>query len=177
MWCDDSDTEDDADSRLAPSPRREVHVSTKPRPHDRLAIKEAFILAKYSERKFVAAMPPQQQGGLLWRGACAGDVRMTYAGLVGGADVKQRYDTAEAREVGQRTERLAGGSAAPQGGAGTTALHAAVEIGHMPTVELLCLAGARLDAREGWGRTPLECARLHGHDAVVELLRGRGGQV
>ncbi len=162
VWCEDSDSDDERQGltrrevcccwvvRLcvvdhkspiniphtySPPTPQEVHVSNthKPRPHDRLASKEAFITAKYVQRKFAAPTPQRQL--LLWRGSMTGDVRTTYAGLVGGAHVCATYSSPAAVELArrvqakmaERVERAAGlqvSTTAPM----VTALHAAAMV-------------------------------------------------
>jgi uncharacterized protein len=44
-------------------------------------------------------------------------------------------------------------------------------------IELLLRHGARVDARDAFGSTPLQVAAGWGHQRVVELLRSHGGDV
>ena len=62
---------------------------------------------------------------------------------------------------------LANTAAAPSGNA---ALHMAAANGHAGICELLLLAGATVDAKNGVGNTPLHWAALNGHLATVNLL-------
>lgn len=54
---------------------------------------------------------------------------------------------------------------------GYTPLHQACERGHESVVKLLLSAGARYDMRSATGRTPVDHARLKGHDKVVAMVR------
>lgn len=53
-------------------------------------------------------------------------------------------------------------------------LHWACMYGHLPAAELLLHRGARLDATNTLGMTPLMTASFEGHAHVVKMLLGRG---
>ncbi|MBI3929433.1 MAG: ankyrin repeat domain-containing protein [Armatimonadetes bacterium] len=59
---------------------------------------------------------------------------------------------------------------------GGTALHVAAFNGHLPAVELLLRAGAKVNARDKDGWTPLSQARDQGHQKVIDLLLKHGGK-
>ena len=56
-------------------------------------------------------------------------------------------------------------------------VHAAVRTGEVARVEEALKAGAALEARDSWGRTPLIVALQQGKAPVVELLLARGADV
>ncbi len=58
---------------------------------------------------------------------------------------------------------------------GMTPLHRAAANGLPGVCRRLLDLGADANARDRAGRTPLDLARRHGHSAVAELLRARGG--
>src|SRR6185295_18643729 len=53
---------------------------------------------------------------------------------------------------------------------GTTALHWAVRLDDLETVELLVRAGANVSAANRAGATPMQLAALNGNAAIVETL-------
>mmetsp|Transcript_9192 Transcript_9192/g.21918 ORF Transcript_9192/g.21918 Transcript_9192/m.21918 type:complete len:989 (+) Transcript_9192:3-2969(+) len=53
---------------------------------------------------------------------------------------------------------------------GRTSLHLAACEGHVQLVEVLCEAGANIDASDRWNRTPLDEAEMHGQMACKEML-------
>jgi len=59
---------------------------------------------------------------------------------------------------------------------GMTPLHRAAVYGLTGISRRLLDLGADVNARDRDGRTPLDCARRHGHAAAAELLRSRGGR-
>ncbi len=67
----------------------------------------------------------------------------------------------------------AGASAAAVQQGGFTPLHEAALRGHAPLVELLLAHGADPDARNADGKTPRDCARDAGHDALARRLARR----
>jgi hypothetical protein len=67
--------------------------------------------------------------------------------------------------------RIAGGTA------GGRALHAAVRNGHRTIVEVLIAAGANVDARDRYMRTPLHFAARGGGADVAEVLIANGADV
>jgi uncharacterized protein len=48
--------------------------------------------------------------------------------------------------------------------------------GHAEVVQELLAHGARVDARDRAGRTPLELARAKGHAPAIEILRAHGDE-
>jgi ankyrin repeat protein len=58
---------------------------------------------------------------------------------------------------------------------GYTALHDAVWHGHTDTARVVIDAGARLDLRDLYGRTPLDMARDYGYSELVDLLERAEG--
>lgn len=67
----------------------------------------------------------------------------------------------------------AGASAAATQQGGFTPLHEAALRGHAPLIELLLAHGADPNARNADGRTPSDCARDAGHDALALRLPSR----
>ncbi len=64
---------------------------------------------------------------------------------------------------------------------GWTAVIEAIVLGdggprHVETLDTLIRAGANLQLADRNGRTPLELARLHGHDTMVQMLIRAGAQ-
>jgi len=64
---------------------------------------------------------------------------------------------------------------------GWTAVIEAIVLGdggprHVETLDILIRAGASLQLADRDGRTPLELARLHGHDTMVQMLIRAGAQ-
>ena len=51
-----------------------------------------------------------------------------------------------------------------------TALHLAAAEGHAAVVKVLLAQGCNPEARDRWGATPGQDARLHGHTDIVSLL-------
>jgi ankyrin repeat protein len=47
---------------------------------------------------------------------------------------------------------------------------------HVETLDILMRAGANLQLADRDGRTPLDLARLHGHDTMVQMLIHAGAQ-
>lgn len=60
---------------------------------------------------------------------------------------------------------------------GLTALHWAAFYGRTDLVQRLMRRGAKLDVRDGMGRTPLVCGAMRGHPDVVEFLLRHGADV
>lgn len=60
--------------------------------------------------------------------------------------------------------------------AGETPLHVAAQEGCVEAASMLLQAGAQVNARDNKGYTPLKRALLYEQTAVVQLLRGVGGQ-
>jgi NAD-dependent deacetylase sirtuin 2 len=60
---------------------------------------------------------------------------------------------------------------------GATLLHAAAQIGKLPTVEDLLKAGAEVDAKKKDGTTPLACAAALGHTLIVAKLIENGASL
>jgi len=58
---------------------------------------------------------------------------------------------------------------------GATPLHLAAQGGCVDAVNLLLAKGAKVNARDDQGRTPLVRAEQWHQDAIVEILRQRGG--
>ncbi len=58
---------------------------------------------------------------------------------------------------------------------GATPLHLAAQEGCADAVTMLLARGAKANARDDQGRTPLARAKQWHQDAIVELLRQRGG--
>lgn len=54
---------------------------------------------------------------------------------------------------------------------GCTALHYAADFNHTEVVRLLLEAGATLDVRNDFGRTPIEDAELTGNAEAVEVMK------
>jgi len=64
---------------------------------------------------------------------------------------------------------------------GWTAVIEAIVLGdggarHVETLATLIRAGANLQLVDGQGRTPLELARLHNHNTMVQMLIHAGAQ-
>lgn len=60
-----------------------------------------------------------------------------------------------------------------KGAGGYTALHAAALNNHVEVLRLLLDSGAEVSPRLESGETPLDLARLAGHEGVVALLKER----
>jgi uncharacterized protein len=60
-----------------------------------------------------------------------------------------------------------------KGVGGYTAVHAAAENNHVEVLQLLLENGADVSPQLESGETPLDLARLAGHDQVVSLLQGK----
>ena len=60
---------------------------------------------------------------------------------------------------------------------GVRALHLAADAGLLSTVLHLIEAGAEVNVKDRWGRTPLTRAAQKGHDIVVRALQQHGGKL
>lgn len=59
---------------------------------------------------------------------------------------------------------------------GVTPLHGAASAGHLEVARLLIASGARLDAKDKYGRSVLDWAVWKKHDKIAELLRRAGSK-
>ena len=58
----------------------------------------------------------------------------------------------------------------------TTPLHGAALNGHKEVAELLIAKGANVNAKDGFGRTPLDWAIINKYTELADLLRKHGGK-
>jgi protein-disulfide isomerase len=72
---------------------------------------------------------------------------------------------------------LAGGLACAQAPAASAGLHALIRAGDVQAVREWLTAGAAIDVRDSWGRTPLIVALQQGKTTIAELLIERGANI
>lgn len=108
-------------------------------------VKQAWLTSKYVERKFVANRdtPKETANAGLLEGVRSGSCVQVLKGVAMGADVNCRTET------------------------GVPALAYAAQLGNVSIAELLMLNGARLDAADSHGRTPLMHAVLRSQTAMA----------
>lgn len=85
----------------------------------------------------------------------------------------ERADLASLTQVLEAYPLLAAARFAPYN---DTPLHLAAKIGQGQLVDVLLQRGARFDARNSWGGTPMICALIEGHLQVAQLLQERGAR-
>lgn len=186
VWCEDSDDEESVHSGAHPAvltaaaPRQSSGSHAKPGPSDSSSAKEQFITAKYLERRFVrrSAAQAREVRAALWQGVQEGDVRGVYQAVAGGADLNVHLDTQPAAQLVWEANMQTGGAAeqpvSPTNLGGVSVLHAACRAGDPLVVELLLQCGAKTDARDVFGRTPLIYSVIYDRPAVARLLLRRG---
>ncbi|XP_035987410.1 BAR_ACAPs and ArfGap_ACAP domain-containing protein isoform X2 [Fundulus heteroclitus] len=160
----------------------------KPGPDSPRSEKEAWIRAKYVEKRFVrrsvsdGAQPPKGAGLHLYRAACAGDIVAMATALAEGSEVNGSVAEEEGRTA--LIGAAVGGSLSAcefllQNGAnvnhrdlrGRGALHAAATAGHTGQVCLLLKRGANQYAVDERGQDPLAIAVETANADIVTLLR------
>jgi protein-disulfide isomerase len=72
---------------------------------------------------------------------------------------------------------LTGGLACAQPASTPADIYTVIRSGDLQAVRQLLAAGAQVDARDNWGRTPLIVALQQGKTAIVELLIERGASI
>lgn len=80
----------------------------------------------------------------------------------------------EERASRLQRDRVEAGLAKRQERAAQESLHEAARTGQLPQVERLIAQGARVNAPDEAGRTPLMLAAINGHTAVVQRLLAAG---
>jgi Arf-GAP/coiled-coil/ANK repeat/PH domain-containing protein len=176
----------DDDRAADASPSAGAARRAKPGPDAPPAAKEAYVRAKYVERRFVrqpeddAGQPvegAERLGEALWEAAAAQDVKAMYYALACGADAARRYASSPAAQVVWEANLVAGGAQdqpVSPSNLGVSLLHACARSGNAAAAELLLQWGASVDARDVFGRTPLAYALLYDRDAVAAQLLRRG---
>ena len=94
-----------------------------------------------------------------------------------GADIEAAYSGLSMKERMEELWSGTRGDAFPPPAWATRPLHLAASYGHKDVVELLIAKGARIEARDTGGATPLLAATRNGHKDIVVLLLARNAQI
>uniref|UniRef100_A0A158R4H7 Arf-GAP with coiled-coil, ANK repeat and PH domain-containing protein 2 n=1 Tax=Syphacia muris TaxID=451379 RepID=A0A158R4H7_9BILA len=154
-------------------------VPPRPRPTSARPVREAWIKAKYIERRFARKSTERARNsaqlraeGFMRKGdltaqpsACGSDMDLTKS---------QEVIFATEGNIQEMCRLIAEGCDVNGSFEGETALHAAVKAGNGVAVEFLLLNGAKINSLDGDLNSPLHVAAAYGHPLIVCQLMKRG---
>ncbi|KAG6554529.1 hypothetical protein Mapa_003908 [Marchantia paleacea] len=155
----------------------------KPQPRDPINVKERYIHMKYVDRRFLRKVQLDPQGpsvaSSIWNAVLAGNKQVALRlFLIEKADANTTHEQA----MGLVSVHASQGALVTSKGDfeenlwGCTLLHLACQIGDLAMIEMLLQYGARVNSRDGFGRSPLHHCVTYGKNFCAKLLVLRGAQ-